>query len=343
MAENLYSSKKELRSKLFFLAVTLLFLLPTTLFAKADKIFDENSKTVVVVEGYNFEGFRISQGSGFILSRDGLIITNYHVISGSSNITIKIGKDILHVEALLDLDKENDLVILKIKSSDFPMVKLGTPSNIKIGEKIYVISSPEGFENTITEGIVSGLRDVEKEYEKVLQITAPVSPGSSGGPVFNEKGEVIGVVTFQVEGAQNINFALPVNFTRWTFLQSLTLRHKESTTITLSEYLAEKELPGEYIRLESFREESEKEYINSLAKILVKTQDWSSTPKSPPGKEIEVYKKVLELNPTHATAHTVLFQKYWGMGHKKKALEHYKILKVFHPLKAEALRFLYGL
>lgn len=169
----------------------------------------------------------------------------------------------LKVEGLIYVDKDNDLAILKVRFSDppstdsrwvpvsqplekFTAVKLGDIDKVNIGEKIYVISSPQGFENTISEGILSGLRDfrwerpallppiaiprfeVGEPWEatwlktlrwerkskyrgKILQFTAPISLGSSGGPVFNKNGEVIGIVTFLVKGEQNLNFAMPVN------------------------------------------------------------------------------------------------------------------------------------
>jgi tetratricopeptide (TPR) repeat protein len=114
------------------------------------------------------------------------------------------------VDGLLYADIENDVAILKIDGKNFPTVKLGDLEKAQIGEKVFVISSPQGFENTISEGILSGIRRVD-ETRKVLQITAAISPGSSGAPVFNSKGEAIGIATFLVAEAQNINFAMPIS------------------------------------------------------------------------------------------------------------------------------------
>lgn len=198
--------KKFLRVSL--LIITLLF--PAISLADADRIFKENSKAVVVVVTYDQKGKPISQGSGFIVRADGAIVTNYHVISNAKNIKIKAGAKVLDVEGLLHIDKENDLVLLKVKGSNLPKVKIGAIEKVSIGEKVYVISSPEGFENTISDGILSGIREVDSN-RKILQITAPISKGSSGGPVFNKNGEVIGIVTFLIETAQSLNFAMPVN------------------------------------------------------------------------------------------------------------------------------------
>ena len=208
MQKKIFSKKH-----LFALLIIALTLSPVLAFADADKIFKENNKAVVVVVTYNEKGEAISQGSGFIVRADGAIVTNYHVISNAKDIKIKAGDKVLDVEGLIFADKENDLVILKVKGEKLPTVKIGDIGKAIIGEKVYVISSPEGLENTISDGILSGIREITSD-KKVLQITAPISPGSSGGPVFNKNGEVIGIATFLIEKAQNLNFAMPVNLVK---------------------------------------------------------------------------------------------------------------------------------
>jgi S1-C subfamily serine protease len=186
-----------------------LFLTPAVSLADADRIYKKNNKAVVVVVAYDEKGNAISQGSGFIVRRDGAIVTNYHVISKARSIKVKAGNKIFDVEGLILTDKENDLVILKARAKDMPVVNLGVVGKVNIGESVYVISSPVGLENTISDGLLSGIREIDEKRE-VLQITAPVSPGSSGGPVFNKNGEAIGVVTMLIKEAQNLNFAMPV-------------------------------------------------------------------------------------------------------------------------------------
>jgi tetratricopeptide (TPR) repeat protein len=198
------------KNLLFTSFVIVILIIPVLVFADADRIFKDNSKAVVVVVTLNEKGEPISQGSGFIVSPDGAVVTNYHVISNAKDIKVKVGDNVLDVEGFIHSDKGNDLVILKAKGENLPTVKLGDLEKAHIGEKIYVISSPEGLENTISDGILSGIRDITPD-KKILQITAPISPGSSGGPVFNNNGEVIGVATFLIKGAQNLNFAMPVN------------------------------------------------------------------------------------------------------------------------------------
>jgi len=178
--------------------------------AQADKIYAENNKAVVVVVAANEQTGSISQGSGFIVRQDGAVVTNYHVINTASKIKVKVGERVFDVEGLLYADVENDVAILKVDGKNLPTVKLGEFDKVQVGEKVFVISSPQGFENTLSEGILSGIRKVD-EARKVLQITAAISPGSSGAPVFNAKGEAIGIATFLVAEAQNINFAMPIS------------------------------------------------------------------------------------------------------------------------------------
>src|SRR3989304_4948134 len=196
-----------------FLIIILLILFPGILFADAQRIFRENNNAVVVIVAYDKEGEPISQGSGFVVRGDGAIATNYHVISNAADIRVRAGDREFKVEGLLHVDKENDIVILKADVKNIPAVKLGDIGGVNVGEKVYVISSPQGLENTISDGVLSGLREITPG-RKILQITAPVSEGSSGGPVFNENGEVIGVATFLIKGAQNLNFAMPVNLVK---------------------------------------------------------------------------------------------------------------------------------
>lgn len=193
------------------LVILLLTILPLTILAQADKIYERVNQAVVVVVTYDAKNKPIALGSGFFVRPDGALVTNLHVVSKAVSIKVKISKDKqLDVEGLLYSDDENDLVILKVNGDALPTVSLGDSDLLKPGEKIYVIGSPSGLENTISDGIVSGIRTVGKN-KKVIQITAPISPGSSGGPVFNEKGEVIGVSTFIISGAGNLNFAMPIN------------------------------------------------------------------------------------------------------------------------------------
>jgi Flp pilus assembly protein TadD len=187
-----------------------MFLSPLVCRADADRIYDENSRSVVVIVAVDREGHSASQGSGFVVREDGAVATNYHVISGATDVKIKIGPKVVDVEGVLYVDVDNDVALLKIAGTGYPTVHVGDAGALLVGAKVYAIGSPHGLENTISEGIVSGIREIDSK-RKILQMTAAISPGSSGGPVFNEKGEVVAIATFLIEANQNLNFALPVN------------------------------------------------------------------------------------------------------------------------------------
>jgi tetratricopeptide (TPR) repeat protein len=201
-----------MKSMRILLVAALLMALMTPVLCRADanEIYRQNSPAVVVVIAMDSTGRPMSLGSGFIVREDGAVVTNYHVINMASDIKIKVGARVERVEGVLHADPENDLAILKLAGTGYPKVKIGDAGKLGVGEKIYVIGSPRGLENTISEGIISGIREVDTT-RKILQMTASISPGSSGGPLFNERGEVVGVATFLIEENQNLNFAMPIN------------------------------------------------------------------------------------------------------------------------------------
>lgn len=146
-------------------------------------------------------------GSGFYTSSDGRIVTNYHVIEGAQTISV-LDDDGTWYQGevkILGYDKTEDIAIIKTNVTGKTPVKLGNSANVKFGEKIYAIGSPVGLKNTVSEGLVSAIRDGE------LQISAAISHGSSGGALFNESGEVIGITYAGIESGENLGFAIPIN------------------------------------------------------------------------------------------------------------------------------------
>ncbi|MEJ7614884.1 MAG: trypsin-like peptidase domain-containing protein [Candidatus Fervidibacter sacchari] len=153
----------------------------------------------------------IVQGSGFIISSDGKIVTNFHVVAGKRNILARRSDgSFLVIKGILASDKANDLAILQAEGRNLPFVLLGNSDKAKVGETICVIGSPMLLEGTVSAGIISAVRKL-RDGRKLLQITAPISKGNSGSPVFNRKGEVIGVASFALSEGQNLNFAVPSN------------------------------------------------------------------------------------------------------------------------------------
>ncbi len=195
----------------------LVFLLCLPAFAQAPKkptdIAREQGQAVVVIEALDANGNVSGQGSGFIVTPKGAVVTNLHVIQGAHTVRVKLPNgDVYKTQDLVDVDDTKDLAILKIKGFKLPTVTLGDSDKTEIGESITVISSPEGLTNSLSTGVVSGVRRLEGL--RVFQITAPISQGSSGGAVFDGNGNVIGIVTYLLRGGQNLNFAVPVNYAR---------------------------------------------------------------------------------------------------------------------------------
>jgi len=150
-------------------------------------------------------------GSGFVVSSDGRIVTNLHVIAGAKEATVVLadGRELRQVE-ILAADEALDLAVLKVPADKLPALSLGDSSRVKVGQRVVAIGHPLGLSNTVSDGLVSGVRALSPQIS-VLQLSAPISPGSSGGPLIDEHGQVIGVSTLIINQGQNLNFGMPVN------------------------------------------------------------------------------------------------------------------------------------
>ncbi len=149
-------------------------------------------------------------GSGFLIRSDGVIATNYHVFQGAQKVSVRFSDGIEYpVTGVLAYSLEKDFCLLKIDADNLPVLPMGDSHQINIGAGVYAIGNPLGFEYSFSQGTLSGKR-MEQTMEW-LQFTAPVSPGNSGGPLLNARGEAVGIVTFIMTEGQNINFALGIN------------------------------------------------------------------------------------------------------------------------------------
>lgn len=160
---------------------------------------------------------RVGQGSGFIVESSGYIITNYHVVAGSSRIQVSLSTGKRYRAKLVGADQKTDLALLKIAASTpLPFVTLGDSSAARVGEWLVAIGSPFGLEYSVTTGILSakGRRLGQGPYDDFLQTDASINPGNSGGPLFNLYGEVIGVNTAIIRNGQGIGFAVPANIVK---------------------------------------------------------------------------------------------------------------------------------
>lgn len=157
-----------------------------------------------------------SLGSGFIISSDGYVLTNAHVVDGANVVTVKLTDKREYKAKVVGADKQSDVAVLKIDAKDLPTVKIGDPRSSKVGQWVVAIGSPYGFDNTVTSGIISAKsRSLPDEnYTPFIQTDVPVNPGNSGGPLFNLQGEVIGInsmIYSQTGGFQGLSFAIPIN------------------------------------------------------------------------------------------------------------------------------------
>jgi serine protease Do len=155
-------------------------------------------------------------GSGFIISKDGFVLTNAHVVAGDGEVTVRLADAKREFKAkVIGADERTDIALLKIDAHDLPTVKLGKASALQPGEWVAAIGSPFGFENTITAGIVSATgRSLPAEtYVPFIQTDVAVNPGNSGGPLINLAGEVVGVnsmIYSQTGGYMGVSFAIPI-------------------------------------------------------------------------------------------------------------------------------------
>ena len=176
----------------------------------AEQISAQCSSSVFYLEVYDQSGRATASGSGFFISSNGVAVTNYHVIEGASSAKISTtdGK-VYNVSGVYDYDKGRDIALLKIDGSGFSYLT-ADESNVVNGMTIFAIGSPKGLDNTISQGLVSNANRVISGYG-FIQISAPISHGSSGGALLNTSGKVIGITSAGVDEAQNLNFAIPIS------------------------------------------------------------------------------------------------------------------------------------
>ena len=197
--------------KLLLLGFLLLCVSPVATAQSPQQIAKTALNATVLLVMEDADGGVLSWGSGFFVQPN-QIATNFHVIEGASRGTARrVGQKTEYtIEGFTALDESQDLAILQVTAPGVPPLPLGDSDSVEIGATVYVVGNPKGYlEGTFSNGIISGVR--EGATNKQLQMTAPISPGSSGGPVLNGKGEVIGVSSMIVEGGQNLNFAIPSN------------------------------------------------------------------------------------------------------------------------------------
>jgi hypothetical protein len=202
---------------MFSAALAMTATLPALLDAAAQEsvaaqIARENLPAVVTLVALDDHDQPLALGSGFFITRDGVLVTNAHVVGGATRINVRWRGRTGTAVRILNFARKHDLVTVQTSFDSTPTVSLADSDKVVVGQDVVVLGSPQGLEGTVSTGIVGGLRTLGAA--RLLQITAPISPGSSGGPVFDSTGRVIGIATATSSKGQNLNFALPVNLLR---------------------------------------------------------------------------------------------------------------------------------
>lgn len=295
-------------------------------------IVKQQGHAVVLIIAYDESGNPIKFGSGFFVDPEGILITNYHVIEGAYSAIVRlIDGRTLNKISLIGFDSEWDIAVLKAVGSDLPIVRLGNSDVAQAGQEIVVIGNPEGLQNTVSDGLISSIRRLESG-DYVFQISAPISEGSSGGPVYNLKGEVIGISTLMLEIGQNLNFAVPIKY-------ALPLIEKEGRRdlASVTEELEKKRIE-EYLTMqkaspnlepeETLSKEARQYYEQAQEKAGGLFEFLGTDDK----ETVEFLKKAIAADQYYHAAHYVLGLSYMKLGNLEDAERELLIANSLKPL-----------
>jgi tetratricopeptide (TPR) repeat protein len=283
---------------------------------------------VVLIETFDKDNKPLGQGSGFFVNNKGHIVTNHHVIEGAYRATVKTSSGMEYpVEGIIAKNADADIVKLVVNIPDTNITFLNLSEIVPSeGEDIVVIGNPLGLESTVSSGIVSAVRDIPA-FGKILQITAPISPGSSGSPVVNMKGEVIGIATLVVTSGQNLNFAITsdkiiaLKETSQTPVFNALTADSNDVQLFYQRGLKETWQENWFVALTFFQKAIEKNpqdanvwfYIGYCYDKLGRSQD-----------AIEPYKQTIRINPDDYIVQVLLGLTYEQLGRYPEAVEAYK-------------------
>jgi S1-C subfamily serine protease len=206
-----------MRQSLIFCLCFLFLLSPSLSVASDDpdviaQIFEKKSDAVVLIAVGSPQGDRL--GSGFFISRDGKVVTSYHLIKGAHKIAVKLKNGSAFVPMrIVNLDPAKDIAVIQIHVSSPAYFAMGDSNAVIVGQRVLTIGNPQGLESTVSDGLISSIR-LDNLGMKIFQISVPLSNGSSGGPLIDLNGDVMGITTASMSNGENLNFAVPVNYVR---------------------------------------------------------------------------------------------------------------------------------
>jgi S1-C subfamily serine protease len=167
-------------------------------------------------------------GSGVIIAPDGYVLTNDHVVHGSKHMVVSLTDGTSHAASLVGTDPATDLAVIRADSANLPFATLGESAALRVGQLVIAIGNPFGFQSTVSTGVVSALGRALRSregrlIENIIQHTAPLNPGNSGGPLVDSRGRIVGLNTAIIMGAQGIGFSIPSDTAKWVVPQLITL------------------------------------------------------------------------------------------------------------------------
>jgi hypothetical protein len=279
------------------------------------------------------------------------VVTNYHVVE--KGVTLRVAaKGRSALALIVGQDPDRDLALLFVVGLDASPAQLGRTEGLKVGQRVFAVGAPYGLELSISEGIVSQLRG---KKPPIIQTTAAISPGSSGGGLFNEQGQLVGITSFYLKGGQGLNFAVPVEWVRELIAQS-----KKAEPPPAAKAPGRAQAPDS--SSEPGRAESERTWLSQTA-LLKAAKDWSgllehskrwtkAQPREPAAwsalglaclgvgsyqEAVDAYKEALRLKPDYVKAWAMLGLAYWGLGNRSEALKAVKELRRYDPASADIL------
>ena len=313
-------------------ALTAVVLLASALaYAKtASEVYEQAAKSTVIVRNIGSGGKAQGMGSGVIFI-GGNVVTNCHVVKGASELKVRVGgKD--YPATLRFSDWDRDVCSLSVAGINAPAAVVGSTKSLKVGVKVYAIGAPKGLDLTLSDGIVSSLREVEGG--RYIQTTAAISPGSSGGGLFDESGALVGLTTFYVTEGQNLNFAVPVEWLKELPKRSAkTATAAQSVTQWLSKAI-ELESSKDWPALLEHGHRWTKAQPGSDVAWQILGRAYSEVGES--AKAIDAYQQALRIDPKNSYSWTGLAIAYGEAGQPTKEIDAYQQALRIDPERASA-------
>ncbi len=269
-------------SVIVLISIVLAVLILFQPFSKNTLAMANAEKSVVKIYCYDTDGNESTTGSGFIMFEENICVTNYHVLKDAHTFKISTNEDItISASGIIACSKEKDIAIVKLQEeTELKSLSIGDSDKVKKGETVIAIGSPLGIKNTISQGILSGR--LMFDNMDVLQITAPISAGSSGGALFDDSGKVVGVTFASYEDGQNLNLAIPINEVKSLYEKARSLK---DANYIFSESHPEYEYIEKYSQMKTISvsdlKSNPKVYDGELIKLIASVSSLQYDEKSP--------------------------------------------------------------